>query len=137
MGAGAESRRGWGDLGQEILAVLERADTAMTPAQVRDALGGQMAYTTVMTVLTRLHGRGILSRERSGRAYAYTVTGEPARITARRMHRLLAVENDRAEALAHFVGGLSGEDEAVLRTLLEELGGPGGHGAGTTGEPVP
>ena len=117
-----EARRGWGDLGQAIVGVLEKASAPMTPAQVRDALGGGMAYTTVMTVMARLHGKGVLSRERAGRAFAYTLIGDPARVTARRMHRLLDVEPDRAEVLAYFVDGLSGEDEALLRRLLSQIG---------------
>jgi predicted transcriptional regulator len=80
-----------------------------------------LAYTTVMTVMVRLQDRGLLARERSGRAFAYTVLGDPARVTARRMHRILDVEADRARVLARFVDGLSGADEQVLRALLTQI----------------
>jgi predicted transcriptional regulator len=116
-----EPRRGWGDLGQTIVDVVSEASAPMTPAQVRDALGGELAYTTVMTVLARLHDKGVLARQRAGRAFAYTVTGDPARVTARRMHRLLDVEPDRAGVLARFVDDLSGDDERVLRRLLDQI----------------
>ena len=115
-----ETRRGWGDLVQAIVAVLEQAAPPMTPAQVRHALGGGMAYTTTMTVLARLYDKGIVSREPAGRAFAYRLIGDPALVTARRMHRLLDVEPDRAYVLAHFIGGLRGEDEALLRRLLDQ-----------------
>jgi predicted transcriptional regulator len=116
-----EPRRGWGNLGQTIVDVVSEASAPMTPAQVRDALGGELAYTTVMTVLARLHDKGVLARQRAGRAFAYTVTGDPARVTARRMHRLLDVEPDRAGVLARFVDDLSGDDERVLRRLLDQI----------------
>ncbi len=121
-----ESRRGWGDLVRAIIRVLEQTAAPMTPAQVRQALGGGMAYTTAMTVLARLYDKGILSRERAGRAFAYRLIRDPALVTARRMHRLLDVEPDRAEVLAHFVGELRGEDEALLRRLLDQDRPPSG-----------
>ncbi len=116
-----KARRGYGDLAQAILAAVGRAGGAVTPAQVRDALGGDLAYTTVMTVMARLHDRGLLNRHRAGRAFAYSVVGDPAQVTARRMHRLLDVEPDRAGVLARFVGGLRPEDERVVRALLNHL----------------
>jgi predicted transcriptional regulator len=114
-------RRGYGDLAQAIMSLVSRADGPMTPAQVRSALGGDLAYTTVMTVMARLHDRGQLARQRAGRAYAYTAVGDPARITARRMHRLLDVEQDRAGVLARFVDGLTPDDERLLRVLLDQI----------------
>lgn len=36
--------------------------------------GEELAYTTVMTVLVRLHGKGILARTKRGRGYAYAAT---------------------------------------------------------------
>ncbi|MEV0269737.1 BlaI/MecI/CopY family transcriptional regulator [Hamadaea sp. NPDC050747] len=115
-----EARRGRGDLGQQILAVLESADAPLTPAQVHQALDADLAYTTVMTVMARLYDKGVLSRQRTGRSFAYVPLGDPARVTARRMHRVLAVEPDRAAALARFVDDLSPVDEATLRRLLGE-----------------
>jgi predicted transcriptional regulator len=114
-------RRGYGDLAQAILDLVSRADAPVTPAQVRDALGGDLAYTTVMTVMARLHDRGLLARKRSGRAYAYTAIGDRAQVTAHRMHRLLNVDEDRAGVLARFVDGLTPEDERLLRTLLHQI----------------
>ena len=43
---------------------------ALTPGEVRDALGGDLAYTTVMTVLTRLFEKGLVTRTQQGRAFA-------------------------------------------------------------------
>lgn len=116
-------RRGRGDLGQQVLDVLTAAEGPLTPGEVQEALGADLAYTTVMTVLTRLHDKGVLTRERSGRSYRYAPIADPARVTARRMHRILSVETDRAAVLARFVDDLSASDEEVLRRLLE--GEPG------------
>lgn len=114
-------RRGYGDLAQAILEVIGRSGAPMTPGQVRQVLGTGLAYTTVMTVMARLHERGLLTRARAGRAFAYTAVTDPAQITARRMHRLLNVEKDRAGVLARFVDELNDDDEHLLRALLAQI----------------
>lgn len=128
--ADTEQRRGYGDLAQAILDLVGQAGSPVTPAQVRDALGGELAYTTVMTVMARLHDRGLLARKRAGRAYAYTIVGDPAQVTARRMHRLLDVDDDRAAVLARFVDGLKPDDEHLVRALLDQIATDQAHPAG-------
>jgi predicted transcriptional regulator len=113
-----DQRRGRGDLAQQVLGVLEGAGEPLTPAQVLERLDGKLAYTTVMTVMVRLEGKGVLGRVRAGRAYAYSLLRDSARVTARSMHRLLDVQPDRAAALTRFVNDLSAADEQVLRGLL-------------------
>jgi predicted transcriptional regulator len=61
-----------GNLEQEIMNILWEAQTALKPAEVQGNYPGELAYTTVMTVLQRLHRKGILSRERDGNAYRYS-----------------------------------------------------------------
>lgn len=108
------TRRVW-----QVLAEATEAGTALTPAQVRAALGGDWAYTTVTTVLTRLVGYGAAARQRVGRAYAYTAVADQAELTARRMSRLLdSGGGDRAAVLARFVDVLSDDDEKMLGDLL-------------------
>ena len=124
--SGMDGRRSPGSLGQEVLAALAAADRALTPGEVCDVLGAELAYTTVMTVLARLVEKGVLTRERAGRAYAYRRTA-PAEVTARRMRGLLDAGNDRADVLTRFVGALSPEDERLLGELLahatDDMGG--------------
>lgn len=71
-----------------------------------------------MTALTRLHEKGVVSRERVGRAYAYTAVLDRPGIAAARMRELLESGDDREAVLARFVGSLSNEDERVLNELL-------------------
>jgi predicted transcriptional regulator len=113
-----DRRRARGSLEQEVVAVLGAASGPMTPARVRDALGDDLAYTTVMTVLARLHDKGVVTRSRFGRAYAYQLAGDDAEVTARRMRRLLDAGEDRARVLSRFVQALSPDDEAVLAELV-------------------
>ena len=111
-------RRARGTLEQEVAAALAAAGEPMTPAQVRDQLGRDLAYTTVMTVLARLSDKGLVTRERVGRAYAYRVVRDEAEVTARQMQRLLDAGDDRAAVLSRFVGVLSDDDEQLLTELV-------------------
>lgn len=114
------ARRSRGGLERDIRFALAASDGPLTPAQVRDALGGELAYTTVMTVLARMHEKGELTRAPAGRGYAYAAIADPAELTARRMRRLLDDQDtDRAAVLARFVDALGPGDEELLRGLLE------------------
>ena len=117
----AGSRRGAGELEAAALAVLQASGTALTPGQVRERLGGRLAYTTVVTILSRLHAKGLLSRVRSGRAYAYAPVADEPGLAARRMRGVLESEDDREAVLARFVSGLSPADERLLRQMLGEF----------------
>jgi predicted transcriptional regulator len=115
-------RRPNGALSALVFEVLTAADRALTPGEVQDALAATdaqpLAYTTVVTILSRLHAQGLVDRFRHGRAFAYLPVADHARLAARRMRRVLEAEQDRDAVLARFVGDLSPRDEQALRRLL-------------------
>lgn len=121
-----------GALEQEVLGCLAAAGRPLTVAEVQAELDDGLAYTTVMTALSRLHAKGVLTRGPAGRGYAYALPDDPAAmgasVTARRMSRLLASGEDRAGVLARFVADLSPADEQLLSELLA-----GGRRAGRGG----
>jgi len=90
----------------------------LTPRQVRDRLPGGLAYTTILTILSRLYGKGMLVRHREGRGYVFEPARDEASHTARRMHSLLEGGSDREAVLARFVSELSAQDEYMLHQLL-------------------
>jgi len=112
-------RRAKGQLEAEILTVLHQADEPMTTGQVVERLGGGLAYSTVVTILTRLHAKRQLTRTPRGRAYAYAPVADEAGLAARRMRGYLDERPDRAAVLTRFVGDLTSDDENLLRQLLE------------------
>jgi predicted transcriptional regulator len=112
------SRRAPGELEADVLATLWRSDTPMTPGQVRDELGADLAYTTVMTILTRLYDKGSVTRARVGRAFVYRPAFEQAELAAAKMRSLLDTGHDRDAVLARFVGSLSPDEERTLASLL-------------------
>ena len=124
--AAGGTRRGAGELEAEVLAVLQSAGAALTPGQVREQLSDQLAYTTVVTILSRLHAKGVLTRTRSGRAFSYLPVADEPGLAARRMRGVLEAEEDREAVLARFVSGLSSADEQLLRRMLGDEPEAGG-----------
>jgi predicted transcriptional regulator len=117
-------RRGPGELEAEVLGALWASSSALTPSDVRDLLPGDLAYTTVLTILRRLHDKGLVVREQpaGSRAYAYAPAVEQAELAAKQMHAFMAAGDDRRAVLARFLGRLSAADR---RTLKDLLGGRG------------
>ena len=124
-GDDAAGRRAAGELEAAVLAVLQAAGSALSPGEVRDRLGGDLAYTTVVTILSRLHAKGVLERRKAGRAFRYVPVADEPGLAARRMARVLDAEPDREAVLARFVSDLSDADEHLLRRMLGEAA-PGG-----------
>ena len=104
------------------MAVLWRTGQPMPVREVAEAVnagrGSPLAYTTVLTVLTRLAGKNILARSRSGRGYVYTpVAADTAGIAVRGV-----LDEFGEAALARFVEQVELEPRlrARLRRLMEQ-----------------
>jgi predicted transcriptional regulator len=91
-------------LEMECLRVLWSRPEASV-AEVRTGLPRPLAYTTVMTVLDRMCGKGLVKRRKRGRAWCYTA--------------MLDLETARAEAVRRLVTNLFDADSrALVRYLL-------------------
>ncbi|MER7843258.1 BlaI/MecI/CopY family transcriptional regulator [Kitasatospora sp. NPDC096077] len=112
-------RRGQGELEAQVLEVLQRAPGPASAGWVQERLEGDLAYTTVMTILSRLHAKNAVSRSRSGRSYLWLASADAAGLAALRMRRMLDGEADRDAVLASFVSALLPHDEELLRALLD------------------
>lgn len=145
-------RRAAGALEAEIRAILREADGPLTPGEVRERLAqrqpggsppsseapadgprGELSYSTVVTIVSRLHAKGLLARQRAGRGFTYTPLDD-ASLAARRMSQALGSERDHDAVLSRFVSGLSSRDAGLLRELLASDGDQGGNGLGPVGE---
>ena len=145
-------RRAAGALEAEILTILREADRPLTPGEVRERLArrqpngsppsretppdgprGDLSYSTVVTIVSRLHAKGLLARQRAGRGFTYTPLDD-ASLAASRMSQALGSERDHDAVLSRFVSGLSSRDARLLRELLASEAGQGGNGPGPAGE---
>ncbi|MEU9288022.1 BlaI/MecI/CopY family transcriptional regulator [Streptomyces sp. NPDC048275] len=111
-------RRGQGELEAQVLSALREAEGPATAGWVQERLGSDLAYTTVVTILTRLLDKGAVTRERAGRSFAWTPASDEAGLAARKMRKVLDSERNREAVLASFVTALGPDDERLLRELL-------------------
>lgn len=74
--------------------LLHPAAGPPTPAEVRRRLVDRLAYSTVVTVLSGIHDKGLLRRAKDGRAFRYAPAADPHGLTARRMRQELEAASD-------------------------------------------
>lgn len=113
-----------GPLEYAVMDVLWRQGTG-TVAEVLDDVNRhqepELAYTTVMTVLSRLHDKELVLRERRGRRYRYAprhTEAELIEVLARRDADRM-VDTYGEVALARFAERLGDADPELLRRVQE------------------
>ncbi|MCL2781053.1 MAG: BlaI/MecI/CopY family transcriptional regulator [Actinomycetia bacterium] len=114
-----------GDLERAVLDTLWDSSGACTVRDVHRCLAEtrDIAYTTVLTVLDRLAKKGLVTRERAGRAWRYLPAASREQLTAQVMRSTLtsAAAGDRGTVLLHFLDGASPEEIAALRVALDSV----------------
>jgi len=119
-GAADPLESSFGHLERRVLEALWRRRGA---ASVRDLVPefAPAAYTTLLTTLERLHRKGILTRARQGRAYAYAPRWGRDELTERLAARTLGGWlRDPAAAgaiLSCFIDAVSDRDDRLLDEL--------------------
>lgn len=113
-----------GDLQQEIMKILWAADSASVE-EVRIGLpdGRRGAYTTVQTVLNRLADRGLVRRNRQGKAIRYEAAISETDYVAGSLQRTLEGASDaaRLSALTNLVEKLPAGEFEAISDLAEEI----------------
>ena len=115
-----------GPLEMRVLGLL--AGTEPTSVQdIQAALaraGHELAYTTVMTVLTRLHEKGMVRRTKDGRRYLYRAAERAPAVTRGIVSRIqdALFPGDRARPLLALLDdeSLSEKDLRALRRKIDE-----------------
>ncbi len=108
-----------GELERAVMEILWAADRPLTARDVQDALGTRdLATTTVLTVLGRLERKGLVTRERDGRAHRYRSVASREDHVAELMRDALDAAPDRGAVLARFFGSMPAHERAALRDLL-------------------
>ena len=116
-----------------LAAAIVREVTARGEASVADILEGlratqtrEHAYTTVMTVMGRLHEKGVLERDRRGRQYIYRASAPEAELVDRLSGLAVdqVIERYGTAALRHFavkLADLDPESRRRLAALADEV----------------
>ena len=112
-----------GSLQTKVLKALS-ARGLSSVREVMDALPKRdaVAYTTVMTVLGRLHDKGLVTREKVGKSYRYESRYSPDELRDRMAKHLVGelVDDFGDLALAHFASALDGVDRRRLEKIRRD-----------------
>ncbi|AEV84280.1 hypothetical protein ACWT_3257 [Actinoplanes sp. SE50] len=106
------------------MASLWAADAPMTPAQVQQRVGDDLAYNTVQTILIRLHEKDQVQRRRAGRGHVYWPVRDAAAAAVAQMRAALPDGTDRHAVLRQFAASLDAADAAILRDLFTDAERP-------------
>lgn len=117
------TRRPLGQLEAEVLAALAGLGGSASTAELVERLDGEPAYTTVNTILHRLHEKRLVSRTRAGRHYRYRLAVDESELVAGRMHDHLRHASDPGTVLSRFARSLSAEEARKLREVLDGADG--------------
>ena len=110
-----------GTLEREVMEFLWNRSADATVGDVRAELGGDAAYTTLMTTLDRLYRKGLLARRKEGRAFRYSPRLQRAEfervLTSELIGGLLTPGAAVGPILSSIVDAVSDRDRAALADL--------------------
>ncbi len=92
-------------------------DRDLSAREIEERLPGY-AYTTLLTVLDRLHRKGLVRRAKDGRAFRYVAVTSREEYSAELMREALGAATDRDAVLVRFAETVSSADATVLRGAL-------------------
>jgi len=116
--------REFGELESAIMDVVWAGDRPYLVREVRERLcySRPLAYTTVMTVMGILYNKGVLRREKHGRAWRYWPAETREEHDARLMAEVLRSGGDQHLTMLRFVERVSDEERESLRTAVLDTG---------------
>ncbi|MBK5219614.1 MAG: BlaI/MecI/CopY family transcriptional regulator [Thermoleophilia bacterium] len=114
-----------GELQLEVMRALWRLGQASSVEDVRSSLPARQrgAYNTVQTILNRLAERGLLARDRQGKAIFYEPRISEAEYYSRSVREALAEASAdaRRTALAQLVGDMAPGELDEIEALAREV----------------
>jgi predicted transcriptional regulator len=113
-----------GALETDIMKLVWDADwVAVRDIYERLRLQRSIAYTTVMTVMTRLYDKGMLDRRKVDRAYVYQAKQTRMQVARNFMRKLVErmFDGQKSDALAALLEGNEELDKSELEAMKKQL----------------
>jgi predicted transcriptional regulator len=114
-----------GPLEMQVLGLLDRSEP-LTVAAVQAKLGeagSDLAYTTVLTVLSRLHQKGLAERTKDGNRFLYVASRSSSRVSASILTRIKRslFQSDRTRPIVALLDDseLSDDELRALRDVID------------------
>ncbi len=113
-----------GDLEADVMEVIwARGRATVHDVHERLAADRELAYTTVMTVMSRLADKGLLEKWKDGAAYVYRPAASKEEFTRRTVGTVLSelLDDFTAPAMSQFVEFMGEQDEAAIEALAKAI----------------
>lgn len=109
-----------GELERMVMDVLWDAPTkAVSVREVAEHFPDH-AYTTILTVLSRLSKKGFVNESKVGRSNRFQAVATRGEYLSSIMNEVLSSSDDRNAVLTSFANSISSRDTALLRRLLDK-----------------
>lgn len=116
-----------GELEKEVMEVVWKSKDPLSVRYVRDIIGKrrEVAYTTIMTIMTRLTDKGVLIRKLKGTSYLYQPKLSRDQFIAKAAHRIFttAVSNLGEEVASYFIKEIKKLHPKKRQELIKILDG--------------
>jgi predicted transcriptional regulator len=115
--------REFGDLENSIMQVMWSAEKPLVVREVRERMlyGRPVAYTTVMTVMNILFRKGVLEREKYGRAWRYWPAESREEHDARLMLEVLRSGGETCMTMRRFLECVDDDGLASFRDAMHDV----------------
>jgi predicted transcriptional regulator len=115
--------RGFGELETVVMDRVWSCDDTTTVREIFEALKTtrEIAYTTVLSTMDNLHGKGWLARRRQGKAFLYWPTINREEYSARLMRDALDTGGDPGVVLTRFLEQMTDDESSRLHGVLRRL----------------
>jgi predicted transcriptional regulator len=115
--------REFGELEGAIMDVMWDAERPFAVREVRERMDypRPVAYTTVMTVMDILHRKGVLRRDKHGRAWRYWPSEAREEHDARLMAEVLRSGGNRVVTMRRFIERVNDEEMESLRVAVKDV----------------
>lgn len=114
-----------GDLEADVMeAIWARGQATVHDVHERlTAADRELAYTTVMTVMSRLADKGLLEKRKDGVAYVYMPVASKEEFTRRTVGTVLSelLDDFTAPAMSQLVEFMDEQDEAAIEALAKAI----------------
>lgn len=114
-----------GDLEADVMeAIWDRGRATVHDVHEQLAAANRdVAYTTVMTVMSRLADKGLLKKRKNGAAYVYMPVASKEEFTRRTVSMLVSelLGDFTAPAMSQFVDFVGEQDEAAIEALAKAI----------------
>ena len=115
--------REFGELENSIMQVMWSSDKPLVVREVRERMryGRPVAYTTVMTVMNILFRKGVLRREKYGRAWRYWPAESREEHDARIMLEVLRSGGEAWMTMRRFLECVDDDGLASIRDAMHDV----------------